>query len=163
MAKNKKQIKKPKKQELKIDFADELIAGRKQGTGKMPKNMPRWMSFLITKIDTFSKKTGEIVCWITMPLIFAMVYEVVARKFFFSSNCLGIRYEQIFIWGFIYIGFSLCFIKRHSHKSRFFIQKFYNESTRANRYYSIFNFLFSRSYFLFLYDKRFCPRIYHEG
>jgi len=28
MAKNKKQIKKPKKQDLKIDFADELIAGR---------------------------------------------------------------------------------------------------------------------------------------
>ena len=86
MAKNKKQIKKPKKQELKIDFADELIAGRKQGTGKMPKNMPRWMSFLITKIDTFSKKTGEIVCWITIPLIFAMVYEVVARKFFLAPT-----------------------------------------------------------------------------
>ena len=37
---------------------------------KMPDDMPKWMASLITKIDLFSKWVGNIVCWITIPLIF---------------------------------------------------------------------------------------------
>ena len=49
---------------------------------KMPEDMPNWMSSTILKIDRFSKIVGNIVCWILIPLIFAMVYEVLARKLF---------------------------------------------------------------------------------
>ena len=66
----------------KLDVSDETIAERRTGSGKMPDDMPRWMATLITKIDLFSKWTGNIVCWITVPLIIAMVYEVLARKLF---------------------------------------------------------------------------------
>ena len=62
----------------KLDISDETIAERRTGSGKMPDDMPRWMATLITKIDLFSKWTGNIVCWITIPLILAMVYEVFA-------------------------------------------------------------------------------------
>ena len=48
----------------------------------MPKDMPKWMSLTITKIDLANKYIGNVVCWITIPLIFAMVYEVLARKLF---------------------------------------------------------------------------------
>ena len=64
------------------DITDEMIAERRSGSGKMPDDMPKWMASLITKIDLFSKWTGNIVCWITVPLILAMVYEVLARKLF---------------------------------------------------------------------------------
>ena len=67
---------------MKLDISDEMIAERRGGSGPMPKNMPKWMASSITKIDLFSKWVGNVVCWITIPLILAMTYEVLARKLF---------------------------------------------------------------------------------
>jgi TRAP-type mannitol/chloroaromatic compound transport system permease small subunit len=66
----------------KLDISDEMIAERRGSSGRMPSDMPKWMASIITKIDLMSKWVGNIVCWITIPLIFAMVYEVLARKLF---------------------------------------------------------------------------------
>ena len=66
----------------KLDITDEMIAERRGGSGKMPNDMPGWMASTIVNIDKINKIIGNIVCWITMPLIFAMVYEVLARKLF---------------------------------------------------------------------------------
>jgi TRAP-type mannitol/chloroaromatic compound transport system permease small subunit len=66
----------------KLDISDEMIAERRGGSGKMPDDMPSWMAKSIINIDKFSKWVGNIVCWITMPLILAMTYEVLARKLF---------------------------------------------------------------------------------
>ena len=67
----------------KLDISDEMISERRSlGPSKMPDDMPKWMASTITKIDLFSKWTGNVVCWITVPLILAMVYEVLARKLF---------------------------------------------------------------------------------
>ena len=38
----------------KINITDEMIAERRGGTGKMPADMPEWMSNTITSIDKFS-------------------------------------------------------------------------------------------------------------
>ena len=68
---------------MKLDISDEMIAERRGGSGAMPKDMPKWMASTITKIDLMQHKwIGNVVCWITIPLIFAMVYEVLARKLF---------------------------------------------------------------------------------
>jgi len=66
----------------KLDISDEMIAERRGGSGKMPEDMPLWMAKTIINIDKFSKWVGNIVCWITIPLILAMTYEVLARKLF---------------------------------------------------------------------------------
>ena len=66
----------------KLDISDEMIAERRGGSGKMPSDMPSWMASSIVNIDKFSKGVGNIVCWILVPLIFAMTYEVFARKLF---------------------------------------------------------------------------------
>ena len=66
----------------KLDISDEMIAERRGGSGNMPEEMPSWMASTIINIDKFSKWVGSIVCWITIPLIFAMTYEVFARKLF---------------------------------------------------------------------------------
>ena len=39
----------------KFDKSDETIAERRQGTGKMPDDMPNWMALTITNIDKYSK------------------------------------------------------------------------------------------------------------
>jgi len=69
-----------------LDISDEMIAERRNGSGKMPDDMPKWMALSITKIDLFSKWVGNIVCWITIPLIFSMTYEVFARKLFIAPT-----------------------------------------------------------------------------
>ena len=86
----------------KLDITDEMIAERKQGSTKMPDDMPKWMALLITKIDLFSKWTGNIVCWITVPLILAMVYEVLARKLFTAPTMWAYDMSR-FLYGALFM------------------------------------------------------------
>lgn len=65
------------------ELTDELIAGRRAEPGAgLPDDMPPWMARTITAIDTFSLWVGHVVSWLTIPLMLAMVYEVVARYAF---------------------------------------------------------------------------------
>ena len=74
------------KKSSRLDISDEMIAERRKSSVRMPKDMPKWMAKSITSIDKFSKWIGNIVCWILMPLIFAMTYEVFARKLFLAPT-----------------------------------------------------------------------------
>ena len=64
-----------------LDITDELIAERRTSL-KMPKDMTPWMAKTIEFIDAKMLLTGKIVCWICVPLIFSMVFEVIGRHFF---------------------------------------------------------------------------------
>ena len=86
----------------KFDTSEEMIAERRSGPAKMPDDMPKWMASLITKIDLFSKWTGNIVCWITVPLIFAMVYEVLARKLFTAPTMWAYDMSR-FLYGALFM------------------------------------------------------------
>ncbi|MEO7744017.1 MAG: TRAP transporter small permease subunit [Usitatibacter sp.] len=66
-----------------VNLTDELIAGRRPDShGHLPEDMPRWMSSTIVAIDTMSLWTGRAVAWLTVPLMFAIAYEVTARYLF---------------------------------------------------------------------------------
>ena len=86
----------------KLDKSDEMIAERRQGTGKMPSDMPKWMSSTIIKIDKWSKRIGNVVCWITMPLMIAMVYEVLARKLFLAPTMWAYDMSR-FLYGALFM------------------------------------------------------------
>ena len=86
----------------KLDISDEMIAERRSEFGKMPDDMPKWMASTITKIDLFSKWTGNIVCWITVPLIFTMVYEVFARKLFTAPTMWAYDMSR-FLYGALFM------------------------------------------------------------
>jgi TRAP-type mannitol/chloroaromatic compound transport system permease small subunit len=88
----------------KFDKSDEMIAERRQGTGKMPDDMPKWMASTITNIDKSSKWIGNIVCWITMPLMFAMVYEVLARKLFLAPTMWAYDMSRFFYGALFMLG-----------------------------------------------------------
>ena len=71
----------------KLEITDELIAERRgDSSGKLPDDMPKWMSKTITGIDLFSLWIGRIVCWLTIPLFLAMVFEVIARYAFIAPT-----------------------------------------------------------------------------
>ena len=86
----------------KLDISDEMIAERRGGLGKMPNDMPSWMASTITKIDLFSKWVGNIVCWITIPLILGMVYEVFARKLFLAPTIWAYDMSR-FLYGALFM------------------------------------------------------------
>ena len=86
----------------KLDKSDEMIAERRQGTAKMPSDMPQWMSSTITNIDKWSKRIGNVVCWITMPLMIAMVYEVLARKLFLAPTMWAYDMSR-FLYGALFM------------------------------------------------------------
>ena len=86
----------------KLDKSDEMIAERRQGTGKMPSDMPKWMSSTIINIDKWSKWIGNAVCWITMPLMIAMVYEVLARKLFLAPTMWAYDMSR-FLYGALFM------------------------------------------------------------
>ncbi len=86
----------------RLDISDEMIAERRGGYGKMPEDMPTWMSKTIVGIDRFSKVIGNIVCWITIPLILGMVYEVFARKLFLSPTIWAYDMSR-FLYGALFM------------------------------------------------------------
>jgi TRAP-type mannitol/chloroaromatic compound transport system permease small subunit len=88
----------------KLDISDEMIAERRGGSGKMPDDMPRWMALTITRIDLFSKWVGNIVCWITIPLILGMVYEVFARKLFLAPTIWAYDMSRFFYGALFMLG-----------------------------------------------------------
>ena len=70
-----------------LDITDEMIAERRSGDpGDLPDDMAPWMAKSITWIDTISLWTGRITCFLLVPVMFAMVYEVVARKLFIAPT-----------------------------------------------------------------------------
>ena len=88
----------------KLDISDEMIAERRSGSGKMPDDMPTWMAKTIINIDRFSKLIGNIVCWITIPLMLGMVYEVLARKLFLAPTIWAYDMSRFFYGALFMLG-----------------------------------------------------------
>ena len=83
------------------ELTDELIAGRREGGG-LPDDMPRWMAGAITVIDTINLWTGRIFAWLTVPLIFAMIYEITAR-YVFTAPTVWAYDTSRFLYGAMFV------------------------------------------------------------
>ena len=143
----------------KLDISDEMIAERRGGSGKMPDDMPLWMAKSITSIDKFSKWIGNIVCWILMPLIFAMTYEVLARKLFLAPTIWAYDISR-FLYGALFMLGAGYALSRGVHiRADFLYRNFKTKNQGLNRFLVIFIILFSRSNCFSLYDNRICWRV----
>jgi TRAP-type mannitol/chloroaromatic compound transport system permease small subunit len=78
------------------DLTDEMIAGRRGLPAQLPDDMPRWMAGLITAIDTLSLRVGRLVCWLTIPIMFSMIFEVVARYAFTAPTVWAYDISRMF-------------------------------------------------------------------
>ena len=108
----------------KLDISDEMIAERRGGSKKMPKDMPKWMSKTIVGIDKFSKIIGSIVCWITIPLILGMVYEVLARKLFLSPTIWAYDMSRFFYGALFMLGAAYALSKGVHIRADFLYRNF---------------------------------------
>lgn len=88
----------------KIELADEMIAGRRGTPGQMPDDMPRWMARTIVGIDVFMGWVGTLVAFLTLPIIFAMVYEVVARYAFTAPTVWAYDISRMFYGAMFVLG-----------------------------------------------------------
>lgn len=69
------------------EIGDELLADRRHGPdARLPDDMNPLHRTLIHAIDTLADWTGRIVCLLVVPIMFAMVYEVIARKIFIAPT-----------------------------------------------------------------------------
>ena len=70
-----------------LEIGDELLAERRGGPdARLPDDMNPVHKVIIRVIDTMSDWTGKIVCLLVVPIMLAMVYEVVARKIFIAPT-----------------------------------------------------------------------------
>ena len=70
-----------------LDISDELIAERRAGEpGDTPEDMHPWMRMIVGNIDVLNNWVGKITCFMLVPVIIAMIYEVVARKVFVAPT-----------------------------------------------------------------------------
>ncbi len=66
-----------------LEITDELIAERRaEEPGETPEDMTSWQRPITGTIDVINMWAGKIICLLLVPLIFAMVFEVVSRKAF---------------------------------------------------------------------------------
>ncbi len=70
-----------------LDISDELIAERRaEEPGQTPQDMTRWQRPITAFIDVLNLWVGRITCLLFIPIVFAIVYEVVARKLFLAPT-----------------------------------------------------------------------------
>lgn len=87
-----------------LEIADELIAERRAGAAAMPGDMPKWMAGTILGIDKFSLRIGQVVCWLLIPMCIAMVYEVMARKYFLAPTMWAYDISRMFYGALFMLG-----------------------------------------------------------
>ncbi len=115
---------------VNLDITDELIAERRSGSGKMPDDMPRWMARTITGIDRFSSWTGNVVCWLTVPMFVAMVYEVVARYAFVAPTMWAYDISRMLYGALFMLGAGYA-LSKGVHIRADFIYRNWSERTQG--------------------------------
>jgi len=78
------------------NLIDEMIAGRRGDAVEIPDDMPRWMAWVITAIEASSRMVGRLVSWFIVPIMGAMMYEVVARYVFMAPTSWAYDTSRMF-------------------------------------------------------------------
>lgn len=86
------------------EITDELIAGRRTAPGRMPDDMPAWMARTIVAINRLNLWVGRIVGFMVLPIMFAMVYEVIVRYAFTAPTVWAYDISRMFYGAMFVLG-----------------------------------------------------------
>lgn len=115
----------------RLDITDELIAERRGGVpGALPWNMRPWMRKTITVLDTLSLWVGRIACLLLVPLIVAMVWEVVARKVFIAPTFWAYDTSRMLAGALFMLGAGYA-LMRGVHIRADFLYRLWRPATQA--------------------------------
>lgn len=133
-----------------VELVDELIAeGRKLGD-PMPSDMPPWMAKTITHIDRFSYRVGVVVSFLVVPIFLAMVYEIVARKFFIAPTIWAYDVSRM-VYGAMFMLGSAYALMRGIHIRADFLYRTLSVRTQGMIDTTLYVLLFMPSMILFFY------------
>ena len=133
-----------------FDISDEMIAERRGTSNKMPEDMPSWMANTITKIDKFSKIVGNIVCWILIPLIFAITYEVIARKLFLAPTIWAYDISR-FLYGALFMLGAAYALSKGVHIRADFLYRNFKVKTQGRIDFWLYLLFYFPGLIVFLY------------
>lgn len=111
--------------------ADELVADRRTSKpGDTPPDMPGWMRKTIWTIDVTNNWVGRVTCLLLLPVIFAMIYEVVARKLFIAPTLWAYEVSRMFAGALFMLGAGYA-LMRGVHIRADFLYRNWTLKTRA--------------------------------
>ena len=120
------------------NLTDEMIAGRRPDShDHLPEDMPRWMSHTIVAIDTLSLWVGRAVSWLTLPLILAMTYEVVARYFFTAPTVWAYDISRMVYGAMFVLGAAYALSKGVHIRSDFLYRKWSVQTQGRDRHCAV--------------------------
>lgn len=133
-----------------VELTDELIAGRRGAPGEFPPDMSGWMAGSIFAIDTLNLWVGRIVCWLTIPLVFTMAYEVIARYFFTAPTVWAYDVSR-FLYGSMFILGAGYALSKGIHIRSDFIYRTWSVRTQASVDTILYVVLFFPTMFILLW------------
>ncbi len=134
-----------------LEIADELIAERRSADpDQLPDDMEPWMKRIIWAIDTFSLWIGKAVSFLLIPMCIAMVYEVIARKFFVAPTMWAYDISRMFNGALFMLGAAYA-LSRGVHIRADFIYRNWKQKNQATVDLVLYLFLFFPGMIVFLY------------
>lgn len=117
---------------MDLEIADELIAERNAfKPGDTPPDMTPWMRPVVATIDVANLWVGRIACLMLLPVIFAMIYEVVARKFFLAPTDWAFDTSRMFA-GAMFMAAAGYALMRGVHIRADFLYRTWSPRTQAS-------------------------------
>jgi len=104
-------------------LTDEMIVGRRAEAARLPDDMPRWMALAMTVIDRSSLGIGRLVSWLIVPIIGAMIFEVVARYAFTAPTIWAYDTSRMFCGAAFMLGGGYALAKGVHIRSDFLYRK----------------------------------------
>lgn len=146
------------------EIGDELLAERKGGPeAKLPDDMHPLARFTIHAVDTFSDWTGRIICLLVVPIILAMVYEVVMRKLFIAPTLWAYDISRMFYGVSFMLGAGYA-LMRGLHIRADFLYRGLSEKTQGRIDLVLYVFLFMPGMiFLFWASYEFALKSFLQG
>jgi TRAP-type mannitol/chloroaromatic compound transport system permease small subunit len=134
-----------------LNVGDELLAEARGGANKpLPEDMHPLARKLVHGIDVFSDWTGKIVCLMVVPIIFVMVYEVIARKFFIAPTLWSFDISRM-LYGMSFMLGAAYALMRGLHIRADFLYRGFSERTQGRVDLVLYIFLFMPGMLFLLY------------
>ena len=119
---------------MELDISDELIAERRsEEPGQTPEDMAPWMRLIVGNIDKLNNWIGKLTCFMLLPVIGAMVYEVVARKLFVAPTDWAYDTSRMFAGAMFMLGAGYALMRGVHIRADFLFPKLETPDTSLGR------------------------------
>ncbi len=133
------------------EIGDELLAERRGGPeAELPQDMHPLARMLIKSIDTLNDWVGKLVCLLVVPIIIAMVYEVVARKLFIAPTLWAFDVSRM-LYGMSFMLGAAYGLMRGLHIRADFLYRSFSERTQGIVDLTLYIVLFMPAMLLLMY------------